>query len=127
MVSREGFQLVLPEKSKALSLDRHQSIAAIPAESKNKEFFLSIGRNSHKLCLTSPEVTVTKYRPRYQQASDTPTVGEFCVLKKLIALNPAKAFGPDGVPAWLLKENADLLAPVVTDILNCSYLEDRLP
>jgi len=32
-----------------------------------------------------------------------------------------------GKPAWLLKENADLLAPVVTDILNCSYLEARLP
>ena len=61
------------------------------------------------------------------QYTDTPTVVEFCVLKKLIALNPAKASGPDGVPAWLLKENADLLAPVVTDILNCSYLEARLP
>ena len=61
------------------------------------------------------------------QYTDTPTVVEFCVLKKLIALNPAKASGPDGVPAWLLKENTDLLAPVVTDILNCSYLEARLP
>ena len=61
------------------------------------------------------------------QYTDTPTVAEFCVLKKPIALNPAKASGPDGVPAWLLKENADLLAPVVTDILNCSYLEARLP
>ena len=61
------------------------------------------------------------------QYTDTPTVADFCVLKKLIALNPAKASGPDGVPAWLLKENADLLAPVVTDILNCSYLEARLP
>ncbi|PFX34739.1 Transposon TX1 uncharacterized 149 kDa protein [Stylophora pistillata] len=61
------------------------------------------------------------------QYTDTPTVTEFSVLKKLIALNPAKASGPDGVPAWLLKENADLLAPVVTDILNSSYLEVRLP
>ncbi|PFX27740.1 hypothetical protein AWC38_SpisGene7561 [Stylophora pistillata] len=49
------------------------------------------------------------------------------VLKKLIALNPAKASGPDGVPARLLKENADLLAPVVTDNLNSSYLEARVP
>lgn len=47
------------------------------------------------------------------QHTDTPIVTEFCVLKKLIALNPAKSSGPDGVPAWLLKENADLLAPVV--------------
>ena len=31
------------------------------------------------------------------------------------------------MPAWLLKENGDLLAQVVTDILNFSYLEARLP
>ena len=61
------------------------------------------------------------------QYTDTPTVTDFCVLKKLLALNPAKASGPDGVPAWLLKENADLLAPVVTYILNSSYVEARLP
>ena len=61
------------------------------------------------------------------QHSDTPIVTEFCALKKLIALNPAKASGPDSVSAWLLKENADLLAPVVTDILNRSYLGARLP
>ena len=61
------------------------------------------------------------------QHTDTPIVTEFCVLKKLIALNPAKASGHQGVPAWLLKENADLLTPVVTDILNRSHLEARLP
>ena len=57
------------------------------------------------------------------QHSNPPTVTEFWVLKKLTGLNPAKASGPDGRPAWLLKENADLLAQVVTDILNCSYSE----
>ena len=31
------------------------------------------------------------------------------------------------IPFWLLKENADLLAPVVTDIINCSFEEARLP
>jgi len=60
------------------------------------------------------------------QYTDAPTVTEFCVLKKLIALDPAKASGPDSVPAWLLKENTDSFAPVVTHILNCSYLEARL-
>ena len=54
-------------------------------------------------------------------------VTEFRVLKKLTRFNPAKASGPDGIPAWLLKENADLLAQVLTDILNCSYSEARLP
>ena len=56
-----------------------------------------------------------------------PTVTEFCVFEKHTALNPAKASWPDVIPAWLLKENADLLAPAVTDILNCSQSEARLP
>lgn len=56
-----------------------------------------------------------------------PSVTEYCVFKKLASLSPHKASGPDNVPAWLLKENADILAPVVTDILNSSYSEGRLP
>ena len=61
------------------------------------------------------------------QLTNLPTVIEFCVQKKLTALNSAKASGPDGILAWLLKENVDALAPVVTDILNCSYSEARQP
>ena len=38
-----------------------------------------------------------------------------------------KAYGPDGIPPWLLKENADLFSGPVTDILNCSYQECHLP
>ena len=33
----------------------------------------------------------------------------------------------DNIPGWLLKENADLLAGAVTDILNASYREGCLP
>ena len=46
---------------------------------------------------------------------------------KLSAFNPSKAHGPDGIPAWLLKENADLLAGPVSAILNYSFHESRLP
>ena len=42
-------------------------------------------------------------------------------------INPAKAQGPDGIPGWLLKENADLLVPPITDIINTSFREGRLP
>ena len=35
--------------------------------------------------------------------------------------------GPDSIPAWLLKENADLLSDTVTDIINCSFAESHLP
>ena len=42
-------------------------------------------------------------------------------------LNRSKAHGPDGIPGWVLKENADLLAAPIADILNSSYREGRLP
>ena len=48
------------------------------------------------------------------------------VYKKLFKLNPKTAHDPDGIPSWLLKENADLLAGPVTDIINCSYQESCL-
>ena len=62
-----------------------------------------------------------------QHVSNPPTVTEHSIYRKLASLNPTKASGPDKIPAWLLKENADILAPVVTDILNCSFSEARLP
>ena len=49
------------------------------------------------------------------------------VFKALSAINPIKAHGPDGMPGWLLKENADLLADPIRDILNTSYREGCLP
>ncbi|CAB4015745.1 sulfotransferase domain-containing [Paramuricea clavata] len=38
------------------------------------------------------------------------TVSADVVFEKLSKLNPKKAVGPDNIPPWLLKENADLLA-----------------
>jgi hypothetical protein len=35
--------------------------------------------------------------------------------------------GPDGLPAWLLKTYADIIAPAVTDVLNSSFLECKVP
>ena len=43
------------------------------------------------------------------QHTNPSIVTEFRVLKKLTRLNPGKASGPDGIPACLLKENADIL------------------
>ena len=60
-------------------------------------------------------------------ASPAFVVSSDAVYLKLAALNSRKASGPDGVPSWLLKENADLLAPTITDILNSSFAECRLP
>ena len=49
------------------------------------------------------------------------------VYKKLMKLNRSKAHSPDGIPGWVLKENADVLAAPVADILNSSYREGRFP
>lgn len=50
------------------------------------------------------------------------------VFLKLTSLNSKKASGPDGIPAWLLNVNPDLLVDPIRDILNCSgsYSEGRL-
>ena len=45
------------------------------------------------------------------------------VYRKLSTLNPTKAQGPDGIPAWLLRENAHILMFTVMDILNTLYRE----
>ena len=63
-----------------------------------------------------------------KSASDeVPVVSELSVLQKLSTLNTTKAKGPDGIPGWLLKDNADLLTEPVTEILNISYFENCLP
>ena len=76
---------------------------------------------------------MTDFTPNYWQtntdgiSSEAFCVSKFSVFKKLIALKPNKAEGPDGIPNWILTENADLLATAVTDIINTSYKESRLP
>ena len=55
------------------------------------------------------------------------TVSEERVQKVLASLNQSKASGPDNVPNWLLKEYSDILAFPITQILNASYREQRLP
>ena len=61
------------------------------------------------------------------QSDTVITATSNAVFQKLLKLNPKKAHGPDGIPSWLLKENADLLAGPIADILNSSYQECTLP
>lgn len=58
--------------------------------------------------------------PRQQITSES-------VCRKLKSLNPAKASGPDGIPNWLLKEYADILADPVSTLLETSFQEQKLP
>ena len=61
--------------------------------------------------------------------SSSRTVNELSVLKKLCAVNPAKAQGPNSIPGWLLKENEDLLTPPppIMDIMNISSAKAGCP
>jgi hypothetical protein len=61
------------------------------------------------------------------QLPSTITTTESYIFEKLSSIVPTKAHGPDTIPGWLLKENADVLASLVCKILNSSYLENRLP
>jgi len=62
--------------------------------------------------------------------SDSPEilrVTEQRVQRALEVLNPRKACGPDRTPNWLLKQYCNLVAYPITEILNASYAEQRLP
>ena len=70
--------------------------------------------------------------PTYLQQTNEKTLPEFCItehhlFKSLLLSNPRKATGPDGIPGWVLKENADIQAQPISNILNQSYREARLP
>ena len=52
------------------------------------------------------------------------TVSTFKALRNI---KPNKASGPDNTPDWVMKYRADLLAPPLTVICNCSLREGKLP
>ena len=55
------------------------------------------------------------------------SVTEAAVARKLRAVSASRAGGPDNLPNWVLKEYADILAFPITDILNTSFLECKVP
>ena len=65
--------------------------------------------------------------PTFDPDSEIVNVSVSSVSSALLALNPRKASGPDGVPNWALKDYADVLADPVCSILNSLFAEQRLP
>ena len=49
------------------------------------------------------------------------------VEKKLMAVNPHKASGPDGIPNWILSDFPGYLAPPLAAIFNSSFIEGFIP
>ena len=58
---------------------------------------------------------------------DTIAIHENGVAKMLRNIKPHKATGPDEIPARLLKEAADQLAPLLTLIFQASYNQGTVP
>ena len=55
------------------------------------------------------------------------SVTEETVAKKLKEISISRSSGPDDLPNWVLKEFAYVLAPSITDILNSSFHEQKVP
>ena len=63
----------------------------------------------------TPLATSNLYVHTHAHLQESPRpISEFSVFKKLSTLNTNKASGPDGIPSWVLKENADILAAPVS-------------
>ena len=65
--------------------------------------------------------------PLESEDVEFPEVSEWRVRSTLSRLNSSKAGGPDGIPNWILKNYAELLAFPITKIINASFKEQRLP
>ena len=54
-------------------------------------------------------------------------IGTNGIIKQLKNLNQNKATGPDELPARVLKETAEQIAPIITHIFQQSYNTGKLP
>ena len=99
----------------------HEGIDQIDLANIIKKVLLSPMHCFTPLFTASPYTTFRNYSENPLAASAE------SVRKKLSKLNTCKANGPDNIRGWLLKEHADILPGPVSDILNYSYREGRLP
>ena len=49
------------------------------------------------------------------------------VTTRLSKINTSKALGPDDLPNWVLKTFPDILTPALTEMLNQSFRESKVP
>ena len=73
------------------------------------------------------EYPTPAFPPQTQEKLEDIVVTEESVEEILVALNPNKAAGPDGVETKLLKECAEEMAPILCDIFRKSMEEGEVP
>ena len=49
------------------------------------------------------------------------------VAARLSKISASRPGGPDNLPNWVLKEFSDILAPALTEVLNKSFRETKVP
>ena len=90
----------------------------------------------HELCEQMNKTFITSlenYTPlsgnvKVSLENDSPiNVTEFIIAKKLREIRISSAGGPDNSPNWVLKYCSDILAEPVTNIINSSFRECRVP
>ena len=84
------------------------------------EFYISVNEDIPPLDIN----TLPAFLPA---AEDVNTVQPYEVCKKLLAIKPSKAHGPDNVPCRIVKEFAYELAEPITTIFNTSLLSGIVP
>ena len=90
----------------------------------------------HELCEQINKTFITSlenYTPlsgnvKVSLENDSPiNLTEFIIAKKLREIRISSAGGPDNLPNWVLKYYSDILAEPVTNIINSSFRECRVP
>ena len=89
--------------------------------SKMNDFFVSVSGHLPRLDRNNEAVDVEDQLPD-EYVIDLPTT-----IQALRKVKTNKATGPDNVPAWILKNHANILAGPLTAIFNSSLREGIIP
>ena len=113
-----------------------KQLCGLKTDQKNLRSILRINYNDQDLANRINETFISIMNSYSALPEDLcfPNDGDECiqvtvdsVTEKLRQIDKSKASSPDNLPAWLLKTYADILAPAITDVLNSSFLEGKVP
>ncbi len=90
--------------------------------SKINNFFCSVSSVLEPLSPENAYSTIVQ-----PQIEDKFIISIHDVEKQLLKVNPRKAKGPDGIPNWIIKDLAGILAPPICNIFNASIQSGIVP
>nr|CAH8864496.1 unnamed protein product [Trichobilharzia regenti] len=99
----------------------------ITGNSKRCNVFPSCDVNALNLSFIRSPSTITTPNVTNLVADNFQDFNTLDVLKCLKTLKPSHSLGPDGIPAYVLKQCADALCSPLTNILNASFSENVVP